>query len=128
MHDWNDQHGAPPKLEQWRTAGPDHPGHRTVFDMFGGWTAALVAAGLRPRRYLWDADKVKLAVFQWTYEHGRPPTSKDWALVCPDGTHPSFRTGVDIFGSWSETLRQAGYAPADRSATARARERRKALA
>lgn len=123
LRDWQDEHGAPPKLDQWRYATPEHPSYRTVRNMFGGWSAALSEAGLKPRRYLWDRDKVKQAIYEWTYRNGRPPKAREWSRSCPDGAHPSFRTVVHVFGSWSEGIRQAGYADINRSLSARVRTR-----
>ncbi|TMK98037.1 MAG: recombinase family protein [Actinobacteria bacterium] len=38
--------GRPPRSTEWFRAAPDHPCSTTVRERFGGWTAALQAAGL----------------------------------------------------------------------------------
>jgi hypothetical protein len=47
---WNDLHGSPPKVKDFlrgdRSAWPSIP---TVGRVFGGWSKAIAAAGLRPR-------------------------------------------------------------------------------
>jgi len=46
---WHQQHLRSPSAWEWWSAGPDHPSHWTVRQVFGSWSAALTAAGLRAR-------------------------------------------------------------------------------
>ena len=46
---WRKEHGAPPRMEDWRAAGPGRPTTTTVVRMFGSWNAAMVAAKVKPR-------------------------------------------------------------------------------
>ena len=46
---WHREHLRAPSAREWWTAGPNHPTHWTVRNVFGSWNAALRAAGLRTR-------------------------------------------------------------------------------
>ena len=58
IRDWNTRHGYPPAANQWGTtarrvaAGADsrYPFTTQVLYRFGRWNAAIIAAGLRPRK------------------------------------------------------------------------------
>lgn len=46
---WAAEHGSPPTVSLWRTAGETRPAVATVVYHFGSWNAAIRAAGLEPR-------------------------------------------------------------------------------
>ena len=45
---WAQKHGRPPRWRDWTIASPDHPTAFTVRTRCGGWTDAIVMAGLTP--------------------------------------------------------------------------------
>jgi hypothetical protein len=47
---WHRKHLATPTVAEWEQAGDDHPCRQTVQRVFGSWSAAIRAAGFRPRR------------------------------------------------------------------------------
>lgn len=47
---WHRRHLYAPTPSEWQRAGEDHPSRQTVLNVFGSWSAAIAAAGLRPRR------------------------------------------------------------------------------
>jgi Homing endonuclease associated repeat len=47
---WHRRHLRIPTVKEWERAGPDHPSRQTVQRTFGSWSAAIRAAGFRPRR------------------------------------------------------------------------------
>jgi hypothetical protein len=47
---WHRRHLYAPTVVEWEQAGEDHPCRQTVLRVFGSWSAAIAAAGLRPRR------------------------------------------------------------------------------
>jgi hypothetical protein len=46
---WHRSHLRTPTVEEWETAGDNHPSRATVQRRFGSWSAAMRAAGFRPR-------------------------------------------------------------------------------
>lgn len=46
---WHRRHLRTPTVAEWEQAGPDHPCRATVQRVFGSWSAAMRAAGFRPR-------------------------------------------------------------------------------
>ena len=46
---WHRRHLKTPTVAEWESAGPDHPCRQTVQRVFGSWSAAMRAAGFRPR-------------------------------------------------------------------------------
>ena len=47
---WHRRHLYAPAAAEWECAGEDHPCRQTVLRVFGSWSAAIRAAGLRARR------------------------------------------------------------------------------
>jgi Homing endonuclease associated repeat len=47
---WHRRHLKTPTVADWESAGEDHPCRQTVQRVFGSWSAAMRAAGFRPRR------------------------------------------------------------------------------
>lgn len=101
--------GAPPKEDHWRT-GPDRPSQRLIRDMLGGWSRALLAAGLVPRKRggnaFWSQAEVVDAMRAHAERTGAPPTYMDWLRATPE--HPPSRTILKHYG-WNATLRAAGF-------------------
>lgn len=110
---WYDTYGAPPKAQNWNVGTPDHPGIKTIIDVFGSWNNAIKAAGLKTRRWggsqeVWSDEQMIRALRTWATEHdGEPPTYKDWNRSAPG--HPSHRAVVNRFGSWNNALEAAGF-------------------
>lgn len=46
---WSFEHGRPPAAHEWHVPPPGWPRSYRVRQLFGGWNAALVAAGYEPR-------------------------------------------------------------------------------
>lgn len=46
---WHRRYLKTPTVAEWESAGPDHPCRQTVQRVFGSWSAAMRAAGFRPR-------------------------------------------------------------------------------
>lgn len=47
---WHKAHLKTPTVAEWETAGSEHPCRHTVQRVFGSWSAAMRAAGFKPRR------------------------------------------------------------------------------
>jgi hypothetical protein len=47
---WHRAHLKTPTVAEWETAGREHPCRHTVQRVFGSWSAAMRAAGFKPRR------------------------------------------------------------------------------
>jgi len=115
---WVGAHGCAPSCQDRARAGSEHPGGKTVSDLFGSWSAALAAAGVQPRPAArasrWSADAVIAALEVWARVHCRSPRPYDWRRAQPD--HPGSSTVCRVFGSWEQALRAqlAPSAPASR--------------
>lgn len=57
----------------------------------------------------WSRQAILAAATKWNTQHGRPPTSKQWANANPH--HPAQSTVWKMFGSWNEMLAEAGFRP-----------------
>ena len=47
---WHRRYLKTPTVAEWERAGDDHPCRHTVQRVFGSWSAAMRAAGFKPRR------------------------------------------------------------------------------
>jgi hypothetical protein len=47
---WAALNGGPPTSREWAKAAPGRPSSNTVAEHFGGWSAAIKAAGFKPHR------------------------------------------------------------------------------
>lgn len=83
----------------------------------------------KTRDLIWTSGAVLLAIQEWAYKYGDPPTQADWnAWHCRNtlgdeeraqrferefaaGTCPWFTTVVERFGSWNVGIRAAGFTP-----------------
>ena len=110
---WARKHGEPPTSRDWAGSGtPEHPAHTTVYDVFGTWGAAMIAAGFEPRErsgppFQWTQELIVDRMTDWVFKHGRWPTMRDWAPAPPEC--PSLATILSHFGSWNAARRAAGY-------------------
>lgn len=114
---WTDQEGRPPTKDQWRptnerwrTEFPAWPTATIVVWAFGGWNAALEAAGYEGRGRSWSTNEILEAIHRWARAHGgTPPGYGDW--IAGDEDHPSATTVAKCFGSWTAGLAAAGLVP-----------------
>lgn len=61
-----------------------------------------------PARTTWTRERCIEALRAWAAEHGRTPTSADWAT---SGAVPTRQTIANAFGSWGATIAAAGFEP-----------------
>ena len=75
LRSWAAAHAHAPFSGEW-DASPDR---NVIADRFGGWNAALTAAGLEPRfvRREWSDEQLLDGLRQFARDHGRPPRSTD---------------------------------------------------
>jgi Homing endonuclease associated repeat len=104
---WTAAHGFVPSSTEW-DASPDRD---VIAGRFGGWNAALAAAGLEPRfiRRAWSDEELLEGLRRYAHDHGRPPRAID--RVGSLGRYPSPALLVTRFGSWSQALVAAGLEP-----------------
>lgn len=63
-----------------------------------------------PDEWRWGSpDEIIKAIRAWESKHGKPPSASDWLHV--SGTHPTARQSAKLFGSWTNALTAAGFAP-----------------
>lgn len=99
-----DQASAPPSLSDYR----DHGDHavETYYNRFGSWTAAVRAAGFRPRQ---SGDRIstpQLLLELRQLADDEPPTADE---MDANGAY-SVTTYQNRFGSWNAALAAAGLA------------------
>lgn len=107
LRSWSQLHGRPPVYVDWNLATNEHPGSRAVTELFGGWSAALVAARLRTN---WDRERIVESLLTWTAEHGHAPTVRDWQSPDSSGRRPTTQRVRTTFGAWSLAIAAAGLA------------------
>ena len=100
-------HQRAPTRAEWSKNTAKHPGFRAVERCFGSWRVGILAAGIAPARIEWDNQSILDAIQRYTREHGRPPTTSDWARRDPGGRWPQTATAAERFGSWRAALREA---------------------
>lgn len=105
LRSWSQLHGRPPVYVDWSLATNEHPGSRAVAELFGSWSAALVAARLRTN---WDRERIVAALLTWTAEHDHAPTGRDWQSPDSSGRRPTTQSVRTVFGAWSVALAAAG--------------------
>jgi hypothetical protein len=121
--EWHSEHGAPPLLEdwkpgadrsrQWRREYPRWPGVAQVQGAFGGWSAALEAAGLGVRKPAWDRESVLAAFREFAERNDRSPNTAE--LREADNGLPMPETIGRHFGSLDALRAELGLeAPARR--------------
>jgi DNA invertase Pin-like site-specific DNA recombinase len=110
---WADEHGRAPCWRDLKTQRGRCPSAQTMLHHFGGWNAAILAAGLEPykltpsgRRQRWDDQDIIQALNRWATEHGHPPADIRWRPAARE--HPCSKTVRDHFGSWQAALKAAG--------------------
>lgn len=114
---WIARYGEPPKLDQWNQASFEHPHRVTATEVFGSWSAYIVALGAEPRpsgqQPLWTPELCLDAIRAFHAENGRVPKAKDfengprWRYPCPN-------TVLKLCGSWRQAVRKAGLRPVRR--------------
>lgn len=122
-------HGYPELAAQFRAANGWWPHSATVVAHFGGWNAAIEAAGLialppgvrRSSRAgmsgqpveVWSAQRCVAAIREWAETHGdEPPRYADWWPATPrDVRYPCASTVARACGSFGRAVRAAGYLP-----------------
>lgn len=133
VFDW-DPSWARRRDEAWRAerfeAG-EWPTVAIVRRQFGNMSKAVFAAGFRPRRgptrarsHLLTNEQLLDAIREWTQLYGEPPATADWAPARARahgqswrldryyaGNWPSTNTVIRRFGTFSEAVRLAGFAP-----------------
>jgi hypothetical protein len=146
---WTAIYGEPPRGIDWDPSRARRLGQRWRVDryrtdrwptlpivqrQFGTWSAALSAAGLRPRRgpvrprpsSLSNAD-ILHAIRTWTARYGEPPAWADWSPARArrygqewrakrylSGDWPSANTVVRRYGTFGAAIRAAGLTPRPR--------------
>ena len=118
LRDFARRHGESPRSSDWKRVSspgePPHPNREIVRERFGGWRAALQAAGLEPpkSRNSWSAVEIIDAIRVFAEQEGRAPTGRDWSSL-PESDHlrPTTTAVVKCFGSWNDGLAAAGFAP-----------------
>jgi hypothetical protein len=126
IRDYVATHGdIPPTLNDWQhlpgsAERGKHPSNSTVIRAFGSWSAAIRAAGFEPNRpggsSEWTRQLVVAAIKEYARVNGGlPPTADAWrrgnGRPGEPGAHPGWRTVRQLFGSWGEALRAAGFTP-----------------
>jgi hypothetical protein len=104
LREWSQLHGRPPVCKDWQCTTDEHPGSRAVGSLFGSWSAALTAAGLRPD---WPREQMVRALRRWADEHGRAPTSRDWQSPDLAGRRSTTERVRREFETWSAALAAA---------------------
>ena len=61
------------------------------------------------RPHLWTGEAIIAALQTEAAQTGEPPTRQGWDKASPE--HPAARTVYDMFGSWPNALRAAGFIP-----------------
>jgi hypothetical protein len=143
---WHELYGEAPTLADWepsrardrgqewridRYESGEWPSTRMVRNHFGTMSAAIVAAGLSPRRRptrvrrpLQSADSVLEAIGAWVQRYGETPGMADWDPPRAraigqtwrverfyEGDWPSVATVRNHFGTLNAAVREAGYEP-----------------
>ncbi len=110
LRDWVDLHGRSPRFSDWRESGPFHPASLTVRKYFGTWPDALRLAGVpvthpETATYTrsWSQTETLQAIRDWTDDHGRPPTTRNWKKA--SAYWPCAETVRRQFGSLDEAVR-----------------------
>lgn len=86
---------------------PDYPSDKTVYNHFGSFGQAIIAAGFVDDKY-WSQDTIILAIKKFYSIHNTKPRNRDFK----DNTdYPSCDTIVNHFGSFNEAIKAAGLVP-----------------
>jgi hypothetical protein len=105
---WRDEHGRPPRHDEWARAGDARPPATTVSARFGTWSSALESAGLPTVRHAWTREHILAGLKEFASEHGRPPSTLD--LRDTRGTpYPPGSAVQRTFGSHRAALAQLGW-------------------
>jgi hypothetical protein len=110
MQAFTHKHGRAPTTADWHAKSHEHPGPDAARRWFGSWNDALIAAGVRTPKPVWNEQRILLAIQAWTATHGAAPTQKDWKATDPAGQWPSYEMVVRHCGSWPAALHTALYA------------------
>jgi hypothetical protein len=107
LRSWAAKRGAAPSSSDWDGS----PNPDVIAGRFGGWNAALAAAGLTPRfvRREWTEEQLLDGLRRFASDHGRPPRAID--RMGSREQYPSPSLIITRFGSWSRALRAAGLQP-----------------
>jgi hypothetical protein len=118
VNEWARVHGTAPCSTAWVAAAPGHPSSAVVRACFGGFAAAVEAAGVHAvGDERWTPEQIIDALQTWGYAHGRSPHAVEWTSAGRE--HPAYRTVISRLGSWPAALKAAGLTAA---APARHRE------
>jgi hypothetical protein len=105
---WAIEHGCAPLHDEWLAAGRTHPPASTVKKVFGGWTAALHAAGLVPAVHgVWMPEQVLHGLRAFERVHGHPPRRPDLRNT-RGAPYPPATAVTRAWGSMHAAYRQLG--------------------
>lgn len=103
--------GLAPPRDAWAAATVDHPADATVIAMFGTWSAAVWAAGLRLRRpggvTVWSRERIVEAMHDFYERTGERPTVTLWRKA--EYGRPTAACVKDHFGTFNAALEAAGF-------------------
>lgn len=85
------------------------PSHPTILSLYGSWENALNAAGLSLKDVLVYSDEELLQAIRSSIEANDGIVSRSYYIR--SGVKPSVATFEARFGSWSEAVTKAGFAP-----------------
>jgi len=107
-------HGRPPTRADWQsTNGGANPPATLVASRFGGWPAALCAAGVSHNGHgPWTREQIIAALQRFRAERGRAPRTHDLrGRAVTAESYPSASATQRAFGTFSNAIRSAGLDP-----------------
>ena len=119
--EWTKIKGRTPHAKDWANATARYPSRTTVGYVFGSWNNMLRAAGLFGREFgghNWSKDEIANAILDDLMRTGRWPSWHRWRRRDPDGRRPTSQTVINVFGSWNDSKRYAGWDGVDRRGAA----------
>jgi sulfur relay (sulfurtransferase) DsrC/TusE family protein len=107
MKSFYEDNGRPPMIKDFDN-NPSHPSRHAYTIAFGSWNTALLKCGFKIIHSSFTSEELIGYIHKYYEEYGAVPKYDDF---CDNPDYPSPNSYERQFGSWNNSIKEAGYEP-----------------